>query len=117
TEVIHEQFNAGVWGAFVDGASGLGIQPRGTVFQVITSYTGHGHVVQVQLIDGLRDTIGLISIIFFRFTGSDVTESTTTGTYSSTNEEGCFAVFPAFINIGTVGFSAHRVQRRRSNLL
>src|SRR5699024_11428175 len=105
-----EAFGAGMRGPLGNGASGFGIYPGGAVFDVIAGDTGNRHVPQTQFLNRFGDPVWLIGIVFFRFSGGNITKRTASGAYGPTDEEGCFAVFPTFINIGAIGLGTYGIQ-------
>ena len=109
-EVGHEHLNAGVRAHLVNLASGLCVQPRTAVFQVVTSNAGHGSVTQTHDLHVLSNLERLSVVHSDGLAGSDIAEVATAGALGATNQVGCLTIFPTLINIGAASLFTHSVQ-------
>ena len=112
-EVIDQELHARARVELMDQTAGLGIQPRGTVGQVIAGHARNRHVAQVEVTHGLGDTTRLILVVLGGTPRRDIAEVATTRAQGTTQEERRLAVLPALVNVGAPGLGAHRVQALR----
>lgn len=111
-EVRHQQLDAAAGHGLVDLPGGLRVQPGAAVGQVVTGDTGHRGVAQAHLAHRLGDAARLVPVVLGRLAGVDLAEVAAPGALVATDEEGGFAVLPAFGDVGTARFLAHGVQPR-----
>ena len=109
-EVIDEELHTCARVELMDQTARLGVEPRGTVGQVIAGHARDRHVAQVEVAHGLGDTTRLILVVLGGTPRRDVAEIATTRAQGTTQKERCLAVLPALVNVGHPA-SAHTVCR------
>ena len=110
TEIIDEQFNTSTWALGTDLARCLSVEPCCAIGKVISGDTRDGCIAKSHLCDRFSDTSWLIAVVFCGAAGGDIAKIAAAGADRSAEQEGCLAVFPAFVNIGAAGLCAHRMQ-------
>ena len=91
-------------------AHGLGVQPRAAVGQVVAGDAGDGGIAQTHRLHALGDPARLVAVQFGGLAGVDLAEVAPAGALVAADQEGGFAVLPAFEDVGAAGFLADRVQ-------
>ena len=109
-EIGDQEFDAGAGVELMDSPDGFGVEPGSFVIEVVAGHTGHRGIAKTHLLHGLGDLERFGTVQSSRLAGVDLAEVTATGAFRTSNEEGCFAVFPAFENIRATGLFTHRVQ-------
>ena len=108
-EVGNQEFDAGLWVEFFDGAYRRGVQPGAAVGQVVAGDPGDGGIAQAHRLHALGDPPRLVAVQGGRLARVDLAEVTTAGALVAADQEGGFAVFPAFEDIGAARLLADGV--------
>ena len=110
TEIWSKHFNAGAGIQLMNFADCFCVEPSTFIFEIISSNTCDGCVLQSHCLNRFSDSAWFIAIKFFRFTSIDIAEIATTRTAFTADKESCLFIFPAFKNVGTCSFLANCVQ-------
>src|SRR5262249_987113 len=109
-EVGDQQLDAGGRVQPLDRAHRLGVEPGAAVGKIVAGDSGDRGITQAHRLHALRDPARLVAVQRGGFAGVDLTEIATPSAVFATDEEGGLAVFPAFVDVRTPSFFAHRVQ-------
>src|SRR5262249_21335932 len=109
-EVGDEQFDPAALLERVDLPYGLRVEPRPAVGQVVAGDAGDRRVAQAHRGDRLRDPARLVGVELGRLSRVDLAEVAPAGALVAADQEGGFAIFPTFIDVGTARLLADGVQ-------
>jgi len=94
----------------MDAPHRLGVQPSTLVGQIIASNPGHGGIPQFHRCDAVRHPLWLTPVQRRRFTSINLTEVAAAGALFATDQKGCFAIFPTFVDIWAARLLADSMQ-------
>ena len=116
-EVIDQQFDTGTRLHDMDLSARFCVEPRGSVFKVVSTDACDRHIAQSEFFNRLSQALGLIPVVFSWPSGGNIAEVASTRTQRSTNQEGSLTVLPTFVDIRAVSFCADGVQSAAMNQL
>ena len=110
SEIVDEKFNSCSRALLADLARGFCIEPSRTIGEVIAGDTGDRRVAKPHLSDRFGDASGFVLVVFRGTPSCDIAKVAPSRADCTTQEESCFAVFPAFVDVRASSFCAYGVQ-------